>query len=170
MQPKNKSERTKAFLNFLLLFLISIAIIITTVFFSIEVPFKQNDDLRKQNFLVQRDRVFTSDFLTEMSGIAVMLDSINTSSKPDLLDGEISERIKKLNIKVNADSVYDKILYQNVVQNLDDLRQAKKQLRDITAKSDNINELQKQNDDLRQQLQITKTSYENLLIQLNQRK
>ncbi|MEO6328782.1 MAG: type VI secretion system TssO [Ginsengibacter sp.] len=170
MQPTNTSQRTKAFLNFLLLFILSIGIIITTVFFSIEVPFKQNNDLRKQINIVQRDRVFSSNFLTEMSGIIAMLDSVNNTSRPDFLDGQISENINKLSSKVNADSVYDKNLYMSIMQNLVDFQLAKKQLREVTSKADDVNDLKRQNEELRTRLDDSKAQINNLMIQLTQRR
>lgn len=167
MQPVNKSERTKAFVNFLLLFLLSLAIILSTVFFSVQVPFKQNKELRSQNNIVQRDRVFTADFLNGMSGIVRMLDTINTSPKPDLLDGEISESLKRLNAKVNADSAYDKNLYLNVVQNMYDLQIAKKQLRELTAKDYSANDLYKQIEDYRARLELCENTKNSLIQQIN---
>lgn len=170
MQPINKSQRAKAFLNFFLLFILSIAIIITTVFFSMRVPFKQNDELRKQISIVQRDRVFSANFLTEMSGIVAMLDTVNNTSKADFLDNEISQNISKLSSKVNDDPVYDKNLYMSIVQNLVDFQLAKKQLRNLTAKVDDVNELKRQNEQLSARLQDSKDQINNLMIQLTQRR
>ncbi|MBK8520993.1 MAG: hypothetical protein IPL54_08955 [Chitinophagaceae bacterium] len=45
MEPTNKSERRKALLNFMLLFLACTGIIVTTVFTSTKVPFSQNNVL-----------------------------------------------------------------------------------------------------------------------------
>lgn len=149
MQPINKDERRKAFINFLLLFILSTGIIVAIVFFSIQVPFKQNKQLTKQIGDFQRERDFSQNFFIKMSSINNMLDSINTKSlRPDLLDGDITEAIKKLNSEVNSDSASNKNIYANVVQIMADLQSSKKQLRERTGKDDNINELKKTIDDL----------------------
>lgn len=145
MDPINKADRKKTFTNFFLLFLLCIAIITTTIFFSLQVPFKQNDRLLKEMRSYVKEREFSTDFVTQMSEIAGMLDTINTkATKPDLLDGRITESIKKLNLKIDADSASDKTLYSRVVFILSDIQTAKKQLRDITGKDLDANELRKQ--------------------------
>ncbi len=149
MQPLNKAERSKAFLNFILLFLLCIAIIVTTVFFSVQVPFRQNDQLRTEMGTVTTDRQFANNFSAELAVITAMLDSINTKSlKPELLDANISERLKKLNVMADNDAVTNKPMYQNIVLNLADLQSAKKQLRDFTGKDANMDDLRKQLDDM----------------------
>ena len=147
MHPLNKAKRKKTFTNFLLLFILSIAIITTTIFFSIQVPLKQNDQLLREMRSGARDREFLAAFTTDLSGIAGMLDTINTKAqKPDLLDGSITESIKRLNTKVEADSSADKSMYRSVVFILSDLQAAKKQLRDKTGNAANADDLRKQLD------------------------
>ena len=173
MQPINKDDRRKAFINFLLLFILSTGIIIAIVFFSIQVPFKQNDQLSKQVSSFQQERDFSQNFFIQVSATNSMLDSINTKSlRPDLLDGDITESIKKLNTLVNTDSVGNKNIYANVVQLLADLQSSKKQLRERAGKDDNINELKKTIDDLSSRLNQSLYRESNLtqqVINLSQR-
>lgn len=169
MQPINTDERRNTFLRFLLLFLVSVVIITTTVFFSIQVPFKQNDQLRKDMTLVEKEHEFSNKFINEMAGINAMLDTINTkASRPDLLDGAITENIKRLNIMVDADSIYNKALYKNVVITLSDLSAAKKQLRELAGKDANVGELQRQKEELSRQYQTAQTEIMYLKNQLLQ--
>jgi Type VI secretion system, TssO len=161
MEPLNKTDRKKAFTNFFLLFLLCIAIIATTIFFSIQVPFKQNERLLMEMRTHVKEREFSTDFMTQMSGIAGMLDTINTKAlKPDLLDGRITEGIKKLNLKIDADSTNNKPLFRSVVFVLSDIQTAKKQLREITGKDINADDLRKQIEGLNTTLEASK--FENL--------
>jgi hypothetical protein len=167
MQPLNKSDRKKAFTNFLPLFLLCIIIITTTIFFSLQVPFKQNERLLKEMRSYVKEREFSTDFMTQMSDIAGMLDTINTKAlKPDLLDGRITESIKKLNLKIDADSASDKTLYRSVVFVLSDIQTAKKQLREITGKDLNADELRKQIEGLNNTLDAAKIENLNLKQQI----
>lgn len=167
MDPINKADRKKAFTNFFLLFLVCIIIITTTIFFSLQVPFKQNDRLLKEMRSYVKEREFSTDFMTQMSEIAGMLDTINTkATKPDLLDGRITENIKKLNLKIDADSASDKTLYRSVVFVLSDIQTAKKQLRDITGKDLNTDELRKQVETLNSSLDAAKIENLNLKQQI----
>ncbi len=167
MEPLNKTDRKKTFTNFLLLFLLCIAIITTTIFFSTQIPFKQNDRLIKEMRAFVKEREFSTGFMTEMSEIAGMLDTINTkASKPDLLDGRITESIKKLNLKIDADSASDKTLYRSVVFTLSDIQTAKKQLREITGKDLNADDLRKQIESLNNNLDAAKIENLNLKQQI----
>lgn len=167
MQPLNKNERRKAFWNFLLLFLVSITLITTTIFFSINVPFKQNDRLLKEMRSYVKEREFSTEFMTQMSEVAGMLDTINTkATKPDLLDGRITESIKKLNFKIDIDSATDKTLYRSVVFVLSDIQTAKKQLREITGKDLNADDLRKQIEGLNSTLDAAKIENLNLKQQI----
>src|SRR4051794_35468671 len=114
MQPINKNERKKAFTNFLILFLVSIAIITTTIFASIQVPFKENGQLLREQGIVERERAFEDKFINNFSAISSMLDTINTkAAKPDFLDVEISKNITKLNGSLSAvqppNKTFDKV-------------------------------------------------------------
>ncbi len=163
MQPKNKVIRKKTFTNFLLLFLLCIIIITTTIFFSFQAPLKQNDQLLKETRSYVKDKEFSRVFMSEMSNIAGMLDTINTkSSKPDLLDGNITEGIKKLNAKIDEDSTTDKSFYSSMVFLLSDIQSAKKQLRENTGKDLNAGELQQQIESLKSTLESSKIENLNL--------
>ena len=167
MQPINTNDRKRAFINFLLLFLLCIIIITATIFFSIQVPFKQNEQLRRELRTVTREREFSSDFTTQMADIAGMLDTINTKAlKPDLLDGRITESIKRLNLKIDADSASDKTMYRSVVFILSDIQTAKKQLRDMTGKDLNADDLRKQIEGLNSTLDAAKMENLNLKQQI----
>ena len=167
MQPINKNERKKAFINFLLLFLLCIVIITVTIFFSIQVPFKQNDQLLREMRSVTKDREFSTTFMTEMSAIAGMLDTINSKTlKPDLLDGQITESIKKLNLKIDAESTNDKTFYTSIVFILSDIQSAKKQLREITGKDTDADQLRKQIDALNSNLDAARIENLNLKQQI----
>lgn len=149
MQPLNKEQRSKAFFTFLLLFVLTTGIIVTVIFFSIQVPFKQNNLLANQMTEVQKEKEFSQSFFVQMSDINGMLDTINTkSSRPELLDGNITEAIKDLNSKANSDSTGNKNLYTNVVQILADLQSTKKQLRTTAGNNDNVEELKRTINDL----------------------
>lgn len=149
MEPINKDQRSKAFLTFFLLFVLFTGIIVALIFFSIQVPFKQNNLLSAQMTDVQKEKEFSQNFFLSMSNINGMLDTINTKSdRPELLDGNITEAIKDLNSKANSDSTGNKNIYANVVQILADLQSTKKQLRANSGNNDNVEELKRTINDL----------------------
>ena len=155
MSPHNQAERSHAFRNFLLFFILTVALIIAAVFFSIQVPLKHNEQLREQLTLVENERTFSSTFVNKMSETMNLLDSImlnEVQGKAELIDGKITENLQKMNAMIN-DSLSGKSLYRNVVLNFADLQRAKKQLRDASGKDANFGNLQKENADLRIRVQ-----------------
>ena len=171
MQPINKSERKKAFWHFLLLFVICIVIITTTIFFSIQVPFKQNNQLLRDKTISEREQDFSTRFMNQMSGITTMLDTINTkATRPDLVDYQINENIKKLSAMVAADSVYNQGLYVEIVRTLSDLSSAKKELREQLKKDFSATQLQSEKDILSRELEAVKNDNAQLRILLQQQR
>ena len=81
MMPLNTAERKSAFFLFLLFFIISLVIVVATVFFGVQVPLKQNELLKSQIADFQNDREFLQKFSGKVSETWSMLDKI------DKLDG-----------------------------------------------------------------------------------
>jgi ribosomal protein L16 Arg81 hydroxylase len=136
MNPHNEVERGKAFRTFLLFFTVTIAVIITAVFFSIQVPFSENDRLREENKKVLAQRNFSEDFVKLMQNTTMLLDSVNkpSTTSTEAVDAEINNNIAMMDKSVKEDSsVMDKSLYQNVGYTFSELRRAKKQLREVSG-------------------------------------
>ncbi len=145
MQPINKTERSRAFWNFLLLFMLSIAILLTMGFFGAQVPLRESKELRSKMELIDKERntdlELSIKFTKKMINISRMLDTINRTSPQDaeILEGKISEEIAKLNSMVPEDTlINNKELYLNVVHNLGDMQQY---LKEIRKKGDKDNDL-----------------------------
>lgn len=170
MEPKNKVERKKTFYSFLLLFFLSTAIIVLLAFSSTRVPVKVNSLLQKQVEASDHEREFSINFLSQMTTIVSLLDTVNatSSNNADLIDGQISIGVQKLSILTDMDSVQNKELYRIVLQNLSDLQRAKKQLRKSTEGSSDINSLKRDNEMLNNKLEDCKSKNDQLQIQLIQ--
>jgi hypothetical protein len=170
MEPKNKAERKKTFYSFLLLFSLSTIIIVLLAFSSTRVPVKVNSLLQKQVEVSDHEREFSINFLSQMTSISSLLDTVNAtaSTNADQIDGQISLGIQKLTIMIEMDSVQNKELYSSVLINLSDLQRAKKQLRKSTEGSGDINSLKRENEMLENKLEECKGKNDQLQIQLIQ--
>jgi hypothetical protein len=170
MEPKNKTERKKTFYSFLLLFLLSTAIIVLLAFSSTRVPVKVNSLLQKQVEVSDHEREFSINFLSQMTNVVTLLDTINatTSNNAEVIDERISAGIGKLSGVVEMDSVQNKELFRFVVQNLSDLQRAKRQLRKSTEGSSDVNTLKRDKENLEDKLQQCKDKNDDLTIKLVQ--
>lgn len=160
MKPLNKEDRSKAFLNFLLLFIITIAIIITTIFFSVQVPFKQNDQLLKQMNAIHDERMILDSFSRRMEETMSLLNNVNTVPGNEIFtENTITDNLTQMS-KMVADSIPGKSLYTNIIYNLFALQQSKKQLRDANAKNTQCETDKKSLDE---ELKRCKDSYDRIL-------
>lgn len=154
MQPINTAERRKAFINFILFFTITVSIIVTTVFFSIQVPLKHNKQLRNDVAEIEKEKDFTASFTSLMNETVNQLDSVNNVENPALLDGSIRRNLDKMTTMIN-DSISDKNLYLNIVRSLNALYSVNKGLREANSRAANAGELLQQINTLRTQLAQT---------------
>jgi Tfp pilus assembly protein PilO len=164
MEPLNQAERRKAFTNFLIFFIVTVVIIVAAVFFSIQVPFRQNDQLRDQMNVVEKERDFSETFANKMGETINLLDSINKKEvqSPELVDNKIQLNITALNEMIEKDPVAQKTIYKYIVNTFDELRRAKKDLRDVSGKDANLSNLQKENAELRNNYQQALDRYAQL--------
>ena len=125
MYPKNIPERRKAFINFLIFLLISVAIIVTTVFMSTQMPFKQGRQLQAQVDEADRDRAFSQRFSSQMFVVTSALDSLDKITTPEAMDPQITGSIAKLTQMIETDSVQNKGLYSQIALMLASLHTAK---------------------------------------------
>ncbi|MCW3105916.1 MAG: hypothetical protein JWQ09_422 [Segetibacter sp.] len=153
MEPLNQPQRRKAFINFLIFFTITAILIIATVFLSVQVPFKQNDQLREQMSRVEKEKDFTEVFLNKMNATNNLLDSLDKKDgNVDLIDGKIKEKLTDMDAMIEKDSLAVKDLYQNIVANLSQIHAAKKELRDATSKDASLGDLKQQISQLKDDL------------------
>lgn len=158
MKPTNREERKKAFLNFLLLFCVTVIVVAVTIVFGMQIPFKQNEQLLQKNEFYEKQHSFSELFLNKMNETKGLLDSVNRAEvQAELIDGKISENLKKMNAMIDKDSLTEKAIYQRVVLNFADLQAAKKGLRNASGDQNNLSQLQQQIVDLRGQLQAAQS-------------
>jgi hypothetical protein len=155
MKPHNLSERNRAFRNFLVLFIITVAIVMAAVFFSIQVPFKENDQLRAAASVTEKQRVSTVLFGDKMETTMRLLDSVNLKgAQAELIDGDIDENLRSMNAMVKSDtSLPEKGMFTSIINNFRELKIAKKQLRDASGKDATFGDLTRQNAELHARVQ-----------------
>lgn len=157
MEPKNAAERKKTFTNFLLLFCLCILLVMLTGFFSVQVPFSENEKLKAKMAQLDREKEFSEKFTIKMINVSRMLDSIKTttSQEVDRLEGKIKSEIDKLNLMVsdsmNKQDLYDLYIYS--VHNIEDLQRSLKELRSKSGDDENINAYKVQLEEAKQKAQ-----------------
>lgn len=137
MKPLNQSERQKAFWRFLMFFVVTVGVILTTVFFSVAVPFKQNDELTRQMDAMETERDFLATFENKVQETANLIDTVNMVKYPMSVDADINKNIDDM-YRMVKDSLSVKNLCIIILDNLTNLHEAKKAQRTGDLKDQTI--------------------------------
>ncbi len=163
MKPGNQEERKKAFFNFLFFFIVTVGIILTTVFFSFKVPLRENAQLRAETVRMDNERSILSRFEKKMQETVGLLDTVNESgNRVPIVDHQISNNITDLTNMI-SDSLTAKTFYQSLIENLNSMQKLKQQLREANGKQDDRAQLLEQINSLKGEAD----RYRNQLIQYN---
>ncbi len=139
MKPKNSKARTTSFLKFLALFLVTVTMIVTAVYFNYKVPAKENALLKDQAKLIKSDKEFQSGFFDEMQSIKRMMDSLDGVNSRGFLDQELSSQLVDLKQKIpTKDSTYLYDMHQSIIELYVELHDAKKELHALSDAQETI--------------------------------
>lgn len=166
MRSINAQERSKAFNRFLLFFLLTIAVIITAVFFGIKIPYAENEKLQQQLAAVDKENRFREDFTTAMAEAQNLLDTVNMDpQKSGLLDGRITQKIQDLDAMLAKNDITSKSLYNQVIKALNNTQSDKRGLRAAGNKDSVVAMYNVQIQELKNSLAKWQESYNQLQMQ-----
>ena len=92
MKPLNIQERQKAFQRFLLFFILTVAVIVTAIFFGVKIPYAENEKLQEQLSIVDKENRFREDFSRAMAEAQSLLDTVNMDPVGDAAAVSLNER------------------------------------------------------------------------------
>lgn len=143
MQPVNQAERRKAFTSFLLFFIATVALILAAVFFSVQVPFRQNNKLQEQVAAIESERTLAERFGNKLNETLGYFESVNKPGiQSEMVNEKINQNLSAMTSMISVDSTMFKGLYQNVITSLYDFQGAKKDLRGASTLDASVGELQ----------------------------
>lgn len=131
MKPLNKVERYNAFLGFLLLFLITIAVVMTVIFCSMEVPFKESNQLRKKVSEMQTEKELSDSFNVAMRETMNELAKFDGKGNPQAISFSVDARINKMKRLIENIPDADNSIYALVIQNIADLNKVKAKIKSL---------------------------------------
>lgn len=156
MKPINTAERQNAFWRFLLFFIITMAVIITAVLFSVQMPMRQNEQLRTQMLAIEKERNLTDSFNVKMMETMQFLEEVNKQPGNDIIyEPRIKTNLMTMTgMTLGLDTTVNRLnsIYMNIVRALDGLQFAKEQIRDATSKDKDLAKHEQQIADLNTEL------------------
>ena len=164
MEVLNKKERSSSFLLFLLMFVICVGVLLVAIFFSYQLPWKENAVLRQENKSLQFEYAYQKRFIDALEKVDQQIDSLD-GAKGDFifLDKSISSDLIAIRSKIPKDSLDDRKMYENMILTYKKLLDSKRSLKQVEAAknyieyiNDKIKEYEKEVENLNRALTLSK--------------
>ena len=92
MEVLNKTQRRSAYWFFVLFFLITVAVLITAVFFNAYFPFKENSLLKTENAKMKKEMETQEKFSFQLEKVKVAVDSMGIKGQNDFFNEKLDKK------------------------------------------------------------------------------
>ena len=134
MEVLNKRQRNNAYLVFVLFFLITVAILITAVFFNAYFPFKENSLLKAENARMKKEMEIQNKFSFQLEKVKAAVDSIGMPKQNDFFNEKLAlSTLADMYKQLPKDTLKNKNMYNNTIMTYKDLIDAKKQVKQLSG-------------------------------------
>ncbi|MBZ4188379.1 type VI secretion system TssO [Niabella beijingensis] len=166
MKPNNTTERSRAFARFLLFFFLTVALMVTAIFFGIRIPYAENEKLREQLAIIEKENRFRDNFAGNMLQTQSLLDTVNLDpARSGLIDGRITQKIQEMDALLSRNEAGSKDIYAQVIKALNNTQTDKKGLRAASSKDSVVAMYNAQIQELKNSLTKWQDSYKQLEMQ-----
>ncbi|WP_291913699.1 type VI secretion system TssO [Chitinophaga sp. CB10] len=153
MKPLNRSERKKSLLLFLLLYVISVVLLFTGIFFHYEAPVLENRILRDELLYQESQQQLRDSFMSRLSSVKKELMAVNEPGNNAVYtDQVIAATLAGMRTMAPASNP-NFIFYDDIIQCCLQLQQCKQQLRESSQSQQIMLTLKAENATLLQQLE-----------------
>ncbi|TAJ15417.1 hypothetical protein DMA11_01915 [Marinilabiliaceae bacterium JC017] len=158
MKPLNAKQRRNAFIKFLMLFILSTAIIVGAIYFDFQVPARENTFLRNkisQSQLLEKQEQHFAQQMEKVKGLIDSLDmkDINYGYMDQLITTELA--IMQSSIS-EEDSTFRSDMCSNIIQTYLELKNAKTDLLDLQDAKEELEEYGEIIDEYKEELDQAK--------------
>jgi hypothetical protein len=158
MKPLNHVERKNAFFKFLLFFVITVAVIVTTVFYSMQVPFEENRKMSDKIATLQNEQKFMMQFSGKLTDLQTLIDTLQTPNiQTDLIESKITLAIGDLQAFKEKVIPGNDNIYAKMIDALSKLKSSNISLVNLRSQSPDIGKLQSDLANLNQRINSANT-------------
>ena len=86
MEVLNHKQRSRAYWFFVLFFAITVAVLVSAIFFNAYFPFKENSLLKKENAKMQKEMEIQDKFSFQLEKVKVAVDSMGMPNQNDFFN------------------------------------------------------------------------------------
>jgi len=161
MEVLNKKQRSRAYWFFVLFFVITVAMLITAVFFNTYFPFKENSLLKKENAKIHKEMETQDKFSFQLEKVKSAVDSIGVAGQNDFFNEKLALSIlADMYKQLPKDTLQNKNMYNNTIMTYKDLIDAKKQIKQLSGNQALMDSLSTINKTLKEEYDKMKTDLE----------
>lgn len=162
MEILNRDKRRKAFLLFILFFVLSVAILIAAITFNIYFPFKENALLKHENQRIEKEMQTQDNFSYQLEKVKAAVDSLGTSGyKDDFFNEKLALSIlADMYKQLPKDTLKNKNMYNNTIIAYKQLIDAKKQIKQLSIEQKTMDSLSTINKKLKEEYDKIKIDLE----------
>jgi hypothetical protein len=142
MEVLNKHERQKAFLAFLIVFILTVTVILIAASFNFYMPKAENKVLKSDNEKLKKEMEYQTSFAIKIDSVRTVIDSINAPKQ----DNDFQQRLANVILadiyqKLPKDSINNKKMYNNIILAYKQIIDYKKEIRSLTHNAHLIDSL-----------------------------
>ncbi|KNB63062.1 type VI secretion system TssO [Chryseobacterium sp. Hurlbut01] len=161
MEVLNQKQRNKAYWFFVLFFVITVAVLVSAVFFNAYFPFKENSLLKKENVKMQKEMEIQDKFSFQLEKVKAAVDSMGMPKQNDFFNEKLSLSIlADMYNQLPKDTLKNKNMYNNTIMTYKDLIDAKKQIKQLSGNQVLMDSLSTINKTLKAEYDKMKTDLE----------
>jgi hypothetical protein len=142
LKALNAKERNRAFLKFLLFFLLTLVLVVTAIYFDFKLPLKENSYLQKEIDQQRQIEHNQENFVNTMNDAVKLLDSLDKpGTDMTQINAQLEQKLLELDgLKQKDFSAYGK-MDKAIVEKFLDLGRAKPKLRKLEEDENKIVQL-----------------------------
>ncbi len=142
MEVLNKQERQKAFLAFLIVFILTVTVILIAASFNFYMPKAENKVLKSDNEKLKKEMEYQTNFAVKIDSVRTVIDSINAPKQ----DNDFQQRLANVILadiyqKLPKDSINNKKMYNNIILAYKQIIDYKKEIRSLCTSCRSVSDL-----------------------------
>ena len=158
MEVLNKKNRRSAYWLFVLFFVLTVAVLVTAVFFNAYFPFKENSLLKSENAKMKKEMETQDQFSFQLEKVKLAVDSIGMPKQNDFFNEKLGLSIlADMYKQLPKDTLKNKNMYNNTILTFKDLIDPKKQIKQLSGNQTTMDSLSTINKTLKAEYDKMKT-------------
>ncbi len=155
MKPQNAKERRNSIWKFILLFVVTVGLIVTAVFFDFnQIPLHENQVWRERSEKIEKDIEFQEVFYKKMKEISAHVDSLDVKGQNLAhINGLLTDKIVRLQTSIpREDETFRYDMYKEIIDAFVNIQELKGELNKLDNVSNKLKEYADQNKELSDEL------------------